>query len=320
MESSGLDRYSYPVSICVPAYNCALYINETLDCLCAQSHSNIEIIIVNDGSVDDTENRIIAKNDPRIRLISVENGGAAKARNIAYKNATGKYIIFFDADDYIGADFIEAQVKRINRRDDAVVVSGWGRFYANRLNTFKADSTPGGEISFADWIKVYWHNANPMTTPGRILIPKKIIEHAGMWNEDLSLNDDLEFFTRIFIEAKKIVFNPDSKLYYRSYINGLSTQKGPRAYQSLYESVILSTKIALIKYDGDQEVRQSCLNMLKSVLYEIYPDERRLSVDIEKKINSLGRPNIKFQSSGFTKYLAIIFGWKFAKRLTRVKS
>src|SRR5579872_6727239 len=88
------------VSICIPAYNAARYIDATLGSMLNQTYKNIEIIIVNDGSTDETP-RVLAKYAGRdnIHVLHTENRGQCAAANRAYRQAKGEYIKFFDADD-----------------------------------------------------------------------------------------------------------------------------------------------------------------------------------------------------------------------------
>lgn len=282
------------VSVCIPAYNCEKYIQQTLSCLCAQTYPNLELIVVNDGSPDHTlalAQRVI---DNRLRIINIPNSGSAKARNIAYQHAKGEYIIFFDADDYIQPDFISRQIDQLNNRTNVVVLSGWGRFYNDDLSTFKANPTPDGEITFKEWINLYWYHCNPMTNPGRALIPSVIIEKAGLWDESLSLNDDLEFFTRIFSNAKSIVFNPGAVLYYRSGISGLSGKTGNEANESLYNSIRLSVNHVLPQYNTDLSVKESCANMWQSFIYITYPFHQKHVQLAYNEIKKTGKARFPF--------------------------
>lgn len=303
------------VSVCIPAYNCEKYIQETLGALCAQNYSNLELIVVNDGSTDHTLALAKQVNDNRLRIVNIPNGGAAKARNTAYQHAKGEYIIFFDADDYIQPDFISRQIDRLNNRTDVVVLSGWGRFYNDDLGTFKADDTPDGEITFKEWINLYWYNCNPMTNPGRALIPAAIIEKAGVWNETLSLNDDLEFFTRIFLNSRSIVFNNDAIFYYRSGISGLSGKTGDEADKSLYQSIRLSVSKVISEYGHDASILKSCANMWQSYIYIIYPNQPGLMSAAQQEIDQFGGSSYKFSAGGITKIMASLIGWKATKQL-----
>jgi glycosyltransferase involved in cell wall biosynthesis len=301
------------ISICIPAYNCELFIKDTISCLKEQSYTNLELIIVDDGSTDTTRTIIEHIKDDRIIFIRTSHSGAAHARNIAYEHSSGSYVIFFDADDYVESDFVSRQYRMTGGNLDVVVLSAHGRFYNNDLKTFKLEPTPDKEMTLKEWVKCYWYHCNPMTPPGRIIIPKKLIDDAGLWNENLNLNDDLEFYTRIFSKSKKLIFNPDAIFYYRSGIKGLSGEKNSRAYESLYQSTILSIDSVLSKYPNESMVTKSCANLLQSLIYEIYPREKHLIALAESKINELDVPDFKFPAGGTTRILLYLFGWKTTK-------
>ena len=271
--------------------------------------------MVNDGSTDETASVIRSVNDERIQVIETNNGGAAKARNLAFTSATGDYIIFFDADDYVGANFISSQVEKTNGQKDIVVMSAWGRFYHNDLTTLQIAELPQGELSFKEWINKYWYNCNPMTNPGRALIPVDLIKKAGLWNENLTLNDDLEFFTRIFLTACKIVFNADAVFYYRSGINGLSASTGDKACKSLFESIKLSVHKVLREYEHNSSLLISCANMWRSFIYITYPYQKKHLQLAQAEIAKLGKPDFKFQAGGVTALLTSLLGWKMTKRI-----
>lgn len=102
--ASEIGRRKMKFSIIVPAYNGEEYISQTLDCLLSQSEKDIEIITVNDGSTDSTQNIIeeYAKKDSRIKAFYQENAGVSAARNNGIERACGEYIIFIDSDDLLG--------------------------------------------------------------------------------------------------------------------------------------------------------------------------------------------------------------------------
>ena len=306
------------VSVCVPAYNCELFIEQTISGICEQTYLNIEIIIVNDGSTDRTTEIIERFKDERITVVNTSNGGASKARNIAFEHSVGDLIIFFDGDDYIESDFITKQVELIITHKNSVVLSAWGRFYENNINTFVEEHTPKKSMLFNEWIQFYWYNCNPMTNPGRAIIPRATVLKVGLWNEELSLNDDLEFFTRIFLNSEKIIFNTKSKFYYRSGIKGLSSKIGNEAYRSLYESVIQSINAVISFYGKDKKIMLGCANMLQSFIYLTYPQQKYLLKKANDKINDLTKPTYKFQAGGFTEILVYTFGWKLTKRIKSI--
>lgn len=103
------------ISVIVPIYNVELYLQKCIDSILNQTYSNLEIILVDDGSTDSSS--IICdmylEKDNRIKVIHKKNGGLSNARNIGVKNAQGKYVAFIDSDDYISEDYIESLYRLI---------------------------------------------------------------------------------------------------------------------------------------------------------------------------------------------------------------
>lgn len=299
----------------MPAYNAAAYITETINCILNQDEQNFEIIIVDDGSEDDTLNILHQIIDKKIKVFSVANGGAAKARNIAYQNAKGDYIIFFDADDWIPKNFIRTQLGHLKSSEE-VVVAKWGRFYQNILSSIKvAPNQLKDDLTFEEWIIAYWGNVSHMTCPGRVLIPRNLVEKSGLWDEDLSLNDDFCFFTRIFSNTDVIRYNDDSLFYYRSGIGGLSSTKGSLALGSLYQSITRAITIAQSKIKKNIVTDSCYANILQQFTYEAYPLELQLIKKAKKSIKAFGGSDLKFPAGGTTKLLNYLFGWKLVKRI-----
>lgn len=119
------------VSVIVPAYNAEKYLGVCLDSLIGQSYKNIEILVVNDGSTDHTKFILdnYEKKDPRIRAIHTENHGVSAARNTALDKATGSYVYFCDADDWLQESAIETAVSCMHTYDvDLVVVNIYAHF------------------------------------------------------------------------------------------------------------------------------------------------------------------------------------------------
>src|SRR5436190_6409100 len=106
------------VSIIMPAHNAGKYIRSSIDSVLQQTYTNLELIIVNDGSTDDTASIIQSFSDKRIRLIEQANGGQCRASNKGLLNANGELIKFFDADDTMNPEHIMLQVKKLNNRQD----------------------------------------------------------------------------------------------------------------------------------------------------------------------------------------------------------
>jgi glycosyltransferase involved in cell wall biosynthesis len=304
------------VSIIIPLYNAERFIKETIKCLLAQTWENVELIIVNDGSTDSSLEIAKTYENENVRILSQDNKGAGSARNRGYLVAKGTRIIFFDADDFVDPHFIKSQMECLGNQNDSVCVSAWGRFDGFNKQTFNKNTNDNKcELTFEEWIRYYWRNNTHTTPPGRILIPRLIIERAGSWNESLTLNDDFEFFARVFCEAKKIIYNPHTLFYYRSNIGGLSQSKSLPAYTSHLNSLLLAIDIVELRTSFDQEIRKCCANTLQLFLFEIYPSYQKLANVAQEKINFLGPADITFPCGGYTELLRNLVGWKLTKMI-----
>jgi len=122
------------VSVIVPVYNCAEYLEKCLKSILRQSYENIEILVVNDGSTDDSQKIIdqFAQNDARIHKMIQENQGVAAARNNALDHASGGYYIFVDSDDYIGQNYIQELVECATENQSELVICGYTLVYTGK--------------------------------------------------------------------------------------------------------------------------------------------------------------------------------------------
>lgn len=122
------------VSIIVPVYNAENYIKECIESILKQTFSNLELILINDGSTDSSA-RIIdeyAKKDKRIKPIHIENSGVSTARNIGLQNATGEWVTFVDSDDWIEPDMISFAVKKAKETNADIIMWSYFKNYANQ--------------------------------------------------------------------------------------------------------------------------------------------------------------------------------------------
>ena len=140
------------VSVIVPAYNVARFIEGAIDSVLAQSYTDFELLIVNDGSTDDTVERCARHPDPRIRIVDQKNRGLAGARNSGIREARGDYLAFLDADDLWRSDKLERHVAHLDRRPDVGVSFSVSQFMAedgevlSMYQSPKLDGIDAGDI------------------------------------------------------------------------------------------------------------------------------------------------------------------------------
>ncbi len=117
------------ISVIIPTYNTEQYIKECIDSILNQTYQNFEIIVINDGSTDNTLEVLNGIKDERIRVINIENSGQGVARNLALKEAAGDYIAFIDSDDFIEPVTFEVALNRILKDGSDLVYFDWKYYY-----------------------------------------------------------------------------------------------------------------------------------------------------------------------------------------------
>jgi glycosyltransferase involved in cell wall biosynthesis len=120
--SSPHDRENPLVSVVIPAFNAAATLNATLDSVLAQTHPRVEVVVVDDGSTDETP-AVLASYGDRLRAVRQRNGGLANARNAGWRLARGDYVAIMDADDVCAPERISVQLRALQRHPEAVLCS-----------------------------------------------------------------------------------------------------------------------------------------------------------------------------------------------------
>ncbi len=120
------------VSVIIPVYNSEKYLKNLLDSVIKQDYSNLEIMVINDGSSDATSDILNIYDDNRMKVFNIDNHGVSYARNIGIDNARGKYIVFFDSDDFVDNNYISKLVETISNLDIGIM-----NYYINDKKAIK---------------------------------------------------------------------------------------------------------------------------------------------------------------------------------------
>lgn len=208
------DEMSLLVSVIIPAYNASAFISETINSVLSQTFRDVEIIVVNDGSTDDTVKKVQEFDDTRIRLLSIENAGVSNARNVGYRECKGTFVAFLDADDVWNKENLELKVDflKINPNyglvhSDCEVIDAFGNA------TGEVKSGKSGEILDS---LLLWDGTN-IPAPSSILVKKEVLEDVGGFNLTLSTAADQEFFFRV---ANKYLIGRVSETTWKYRVHG----------------------------------------------------------------------------------------------------
>lgn len=307
------------VSILVPAYNAAPWIADTLRSALAQTWTNTELIVIDDGSSDDTLARanafVSSRPDANIRVVSQPNRGASAARNHALLLARGEYIQFLDADDLLASDKIERQLARLILSGPRFLASGsWARFKNDPASAVFTPHPNSRDLTGVEFLQLNFEEI-AMMHPAAWLAPRTLLDAVGPWDETLSLNDDGEYFARVALAAERIAFCADARSYYRSNLSSsLSRRQDPRSLASLYRSIELTLE-HLLAADRSPRTLAAAAFAWKWTAFELYPAAPELSRHAEQRCKKLGGSPRPFPGSGRFLLLSRLLGWRLARRL-----
>ncbi len=205
MNTSGL------VSVVIPAYNVAAHIGEAIDSVLAQDYAPVEIIVVDDGSRDDTAD-VVSSRFPQVTLIRKANGGAATARNAGIRQAQGEFIAFLDADDIWLPGKLKAQVDYFRAHPDvAMNCTGFSQWVSDEEGVFPdplsvipdqagvASDAIDRELSGWVYHRLLLRSFVWTTT---VMMRRTLIDKIGLFDESFRLGQDYEYFLRASRETE----------------------------------------------------------------------------------------------------------------------
>jgi len=204
------------VSICIATYNRKNYLRQTLDSVYAQTYKDYEVVVVDDGSTDGTENAVKSAGYKNLRYYWQENIGEAATRNRLIKLAQGKFVTFVDSDDLLMPDTVERMVKAAEAETDDVIVYGPyfridqdGKVYGRCKRKLYS-----GYITKYLFQNIFIHSCGSM-------FPKRVVEQAGGFDESLRVCTDYDLWLRLSLKYRFIAL-PEPTFKRRRHSTNLS--------------------------------------------------------------------------------------------------
>jgi glycosyltransferase involved in cell wall biosynthesis len=302
------------VSILIPAYNAEKWIQDTIRSAINQTWPRKEIIVVDDGSLDNTLQIAKRFESTFVKVVTQPNMGASAARNRAMSLAQGDYIQWLDADDLLAPDKISQQLNsRFPHADERTLLSsGFGTFH---YRPWKAKFIPNSlwqDMTPLEWITTKFEK-NIWMNPAVWVVSRDLCEAAGPWDERLTLDDDGEYFCRVVAASRNVRFIPEARAYYRlANAHSLSRATSYKACESLLLSLSLSFS-HLLSLENSQRTRDACLKYLAIWFHYFYPEKKELVDKVRDLAHTLGGkidgPTVPFKY----RFLSRLFGWQIAK-------
>lgn len=202
------------VSIIIPSYNSSKVVLDAIDSAISQTYENIEVIVVNDGSTDDTLSKLSALSIPNLFVISQENGGLCSARNTGWRNCHGEYVKFLDADDELLPDAITQEMTAIKD------------FASKDLSVAKYIMNGGKD-------RLSWQGGLYYILQTLLLFPIGVLQEIGGYDENMRFEEDTEMTFRLLSRGYNLIPIDVVSYNYRNGINEGSITSKPRKYDTL---------------------------------------------------------------------------------------
>ncbi|MBC5995846.1 glycosyltransferase [Romboutsia ilealis] len=292
---------SYEISVIVPVYNAEKYLRECLDSIINQSFKNLQIILVNDGSTDNS-GRICEEYsnlDSRIEVIHKENGGASSARNKGLEEAKGRFIAFVDSDDYIKSNMYEvlynsqiyysSDISMCSYKEvDEDIISS--NVIENKENDYNVDIYSGEESIY----QLYNHeNSINFIIPVNKLYKRELFRNLR-YKEGIICEDEL-IIHELLYRTRKLVYIKDEMYFYRQTSN--SVMRNEYGYKRLDTLKVLNERINFFKLMGLEDLKNKAIRHFIKSFFEQYDLVRehlgdkqlldKMEVDFKSRIEEL---------------------------------
>lgn len=279
------------ISVIMPVYNKARYIERTINSILSQTYKDFELIIVDDGSTDGSE--LICDKfeqiDSRVKVFHIENSGVSNARNIGMENAKGEYIQFIDADDYIDTNMLYELYQVIQNYTPDIIISGVKKvdYMGNEIiNILPPMSGIKDKYTMMENFAKDQKDTGIYGCVSNKLIKKSIIDRYKIrFNTNIWLAEDLDFYLELYNYTSKIYFQMESYYYYLQEAENSSTASDKKNNYLIQAKIILKEKNMLkrnnsLNYNNLKTVDEVITNFIMSYIYDVFNcnnlDYRRL--------------------------------------------
>jgi len=312
------------VSVIIPVYNAADLLKQTVESALAQTYADKELIIVDDGSADNSFELAKQYESANVKVIQQTNSGAAVARNTGLAHAKGGYIQFLDAGDLLSAGKIEKQIQALNGSQTRVAVCNYVQFFGE-------GKPPAGlkfpdQSSFiyttddtVDFLVNLWggKGQSNFIQTNSWLVPKAVIEKAGGWRNYRCPDDDGEFFARVILASEGIIYVPGIMNYYRTSLTGsaLSRSKERKYLQNVLLTIDMKHRYLKAKGTHPYINKAMAVQYFRFAVYQ-YPAQKQLSAIAYRRYKALGeKATVPLLGGKLIEFIKPLLGWRTARFL-----
>lgn len=276
------------VSIIVPFFNVETYISKCLETLLNQTYKNIEILLIDDGSTDNSFSIVESyqKKDKRIKIFRKENSGKSDARNLGLENAMGDYICFVNSDDFVTLDFVEF-LYNVSKKHNCDISCCQSISYLEREKTYEQSNLDEKEIVYENHQQLFVDYFLSIGIESGIcnkLFKKSLFNTLRFDSE--TVYEDFDIIPMLFGKSQLVVFNSSAKYIYRKKENLKTSSSYWKKHESVFETV-QKAKNYLVKNEYEDLLdfyNAYCFNiyndLYKKLIYSNYEGKN----DVIKKI------------------------------------
>lgn len=279
------------ISIIVPVYNVEKYLAKCVDSILTQSYKNIELILINDGSVDSSAAICdsYAEKDSRVRVIHKENGGVAKARNLGIENAKGEYFCFVDSDDYVHPEYIECMLDVATKTNADISMGAYILAWADG----KTQRTKNGEYPDNHLFEDTGKNALRQMLYSKVYVPSSNVKlfkasKIKVHYPSYAIGEDMLASVKYYSDADNVAMSNKPIYYYVQHDESVMHTVNP---EKLFDLVVTGDEMMKI-------VSEKCPENINAAKYYIIEKNMMALMKLygmdgqEEKIRHIGN-NIK---------------------------
>jgi glycosyltransferase involved in cell wall biosynthesis len=234
------------LSLVVPVYNVAPYLGQSLDSLAAQDLSGMEIILVDDGSSDESPEILAryAARHPEMRIIRQENGGLSAARNTGLEHVRGEYVAFADSDDFIAPEFY-TRLLAMARDNDLDMAHGNGTYHFEGRqpdHSIYNDGLSGGVMPGREVLRRRLREKSFLHMVWLHLYRRSFLEKLQMRFVRPYIHEDVPWTTRVFLAAERVAYDPVPGYHYRQRVRRMAPESKDERLQLIIDSSVYNAQ------------------------------------------------------------------------------
>lgn len=303
------------ISIIVPVYNTAKYLNKCIKSLLNQTLEDIEIILINDGSTDESDTIIKKYKDKRIKYIHKKNKGIGKTRNLGIESANGEFLSFIDSDDYVEPDFCEKMYDKAIKDDCDIVICDFYKDIDNALEHIKIESFKDNSL------KINPNILNKVNLgPCNKIYKKNLFENKNNRFVENLKYEDAPFVCKMLISAKKIGKVDEYLAHYVIHDKSETTTRDERIFDIFKITDIMVKELKKYDYMYDAMINTTVMVLTDYTIQQRYINDSELrNKFIDEAFTYLNELDSNWKGSNYLKR----FPWlkrkiKSSKILTKV--